>query len=249
MKKMGLLVLWLFCLIGCSSIESGTGIVIEETGTAQIAQEQATPSAVITQEKQKPMDVPVEYLAKKNAADPFSDIIFAIDSAENEPPRFGVIYANLPDDAIVKIWLRYQDQNNQMQGKMLYEPVKKGIVKYLYDLPADLPEQTMLLEASLQMDDAAHPQPNSLVVLLGSHGEHLKGTQAIQRPDGNYYIKGEWALGWPTPQIETTRVYVSATGAKYHGQGCRHYRATMKGVPTEVAIMQGYSPCAVCGGK
>lgn len=252
-KKEWLLGMGFVCalLCGCSPIDIEDGVVVESSKIANMASPSGpSPSPTTDPNALDIASIPVQFIAKKNAADPFADCIFALDPAENQAPRFGVVYANLPDDAIVKIWLRYVDANQAAQGQILYQPVKKGMVKYLFDLPSDTPAQTMTLEASLRTDDAAHPQPIEIVTLLGEHGEYMTGDHAMARELGGYYLMRTWTLEWPKPSSSSDqRVYISDTGAKYHRTSCRHYRASMQAVLLEIASMQGYGACSVCHGN
>lgn len=245
-KQFVLVFIILLCFTACSPIELDDGIKIEEKSvlSQQVATASNITSPLVTQ---KPIDIPVQYIAKKEEVNPFSDTIFALDPLENQPPRFGVIYANLPNDVIVKLWLRYYDESGNLQGIILHEPVKKGIVRYLFDLSKTLPDQVMQLEVSLRLDDPDFPQPESVTALLGQNGEYLQGTQVFEREWGGQYAAAQWELSWPEAVDDSMRVYISETGAKYHKQSCRHYRSSMLAVLPEIAKMQGYGACSVCG--
>lgn len=43
-------------------------------------------------------------------------------------------------------------------------------------------------------------------------------------------------------------VYVTETGNKYHGAGCRYLKSSKIAIDLEAAIAQGYEACKVCGG-
>ena len=250
--KCSVLCLGLLCLMfcGCSPIDIPDGVRIETASSNPVASDSAESLTQTAPELLDIESIPANFVPRKNAADPFSDITFALDPSENQAPRFGVIYANLPDDAIVKLWLRYEDASHSPQGQLLYRPVKKGIVKYLFDLPAETPSQTMILEVSLRTDDAEHVQPAEIITLFGRHGEYMMGQHAVERALGGQYLMKSWPLEWPEPSPSSAQcVYISETGAKYHGQSCRHYRASMLKVLPEIAAMRGYGACGVCDGR
>ena len=43
-------------------------------------------------------------------------------------------------------------------------------------------------------------------------------------------------------------VYVTETGNKYHGAGCRYLKSSKIAIDRDEAVSQGYDPCKVCGG-
>ncbi len=45
---------------------------------------------------------------------------------------------------------------------------------------------------------------------------------------------------------ETTVVYVTKTGEKYHSEGCRYLKKSKIEKSLEDAIDEGYEPCSVC---
>lgn len=49
-----------------------------------------------------------------------------------------------------------------------------------------------------------------------------------------------------TEATPTGTVFVTASGKKYHKQGCRHLRANAKPIALDEAGRKGYSPCSVC---
>ena len=44
----------------------------------------------------------------------------------------------------------------------------------------------------------------------------------------------------------TTTVYITNTGSKYHASGCRYLRKSCISISKDDAIKRGYSPCSVC---
>lgn len=244
----GMVFLLIFC--ACASIDIPSSVEVSAKHTAEAVDEAAIErleEAVETMPKAT--TIPFDYLNKKNKADPFSDIIFALDPIENQAPRFGVVYCDLPEGSIVKLWLRYEDEAGETQGQIQYASVQKGAVGYLFNIAPDTPAQKMRLEASLRMDDRQYPQSAELVSLLGEHGEYMKGAQVLERELGGRYIVQEWVLDWPY-ELEKTddegRVYLSASAEKYHRSSCRYYREGMRAVLPEIAKMQGYGACSIC---
>ena len=43
-----------------------------------------------------------------------------------------------------------------------------------------------------------------------------------------------------------TKVFITATGTKYHRSGCRHLKDSKRSISVDDANKQGYEPCSVC---
>jgi micrococcal nuclease len=65
---------------------------------------------------------------------------------------------------------------------------------------------------------------------------------------------GLWAVSQPEPlkatakATGTEKVYVTASGTKYHRDGCRYLSKSAIPIARDDAVSQGYQPCSVCGG-
>ena len=61
--------------------------------------------------------------------------------------------------------------------------------------------------------------------------------------------EGQAASGEASPAASDTddrTVYITATGNKYHNDGCRHLKSSKIAISLSEAIAQGYTACAVC---
>ena len=50
----------------------------------------------------------------------------------------------------------------------------------------------------------------------------------------------------PAPEITSDRVYITATGTKYHLAGCSYLRSGASEIALGDAEEQGYTPCSRC---
>lgn len=52
--------------------------------------------------------------------------------------------------------------------------------------------------------------------------------------------------GQETRPVTASSVYVTATGEKYHAQGCRYLKHSKRKMDRANAVNSGYDPCKVC---
>ena len=48
------------------------------------------------------------------------------------------------------------------------------------------------------------------------------------------------------PATIDTKVFITATGTKYHRSGCRYLKDSKRSIGVDDANKQGYEPCSVC---
>jgi hypothetical protein len=79
-----------------------------------------------------------------------------------------------------------------------------------------------------------------------------EGTWALVRLPGAVtdqplgYVSGRLLTAEPPTTQQTTMVYITRTGSKYHQEGCRHLRSSKYALTLDEALEEGYEACKVC---
>lgn len=146
-----------------------------------------------------------DHVPKKNQSEPFAERAFIFDPNQAGGLKKGVVYSPLPQGSVLKLWLRYIDENGTPRGEVQYAAVKDGCVGYAFDqyagLEAELPPQFVIFEMSMWMTDPENAQKEELSALFGENGEHFAGQNSVWMIDGQRVLMGVYTL--PLPDFET----------------------------------------------
>ena len=102
-------------------------------------------------------------------------------------------------------------------------------------------------EATVQSEAVAQLPPGTAVDVLRIEGNwalvQLPGASAAD-PLG--YVSARLLSAEAPSTEQTTLVYVTRTGTKYHKEGCRHLRSSKFAMSLGEAAEEGFEPCKVC---
>jgi micrococcal nuclease len=110
--------------------------------------------------------------------------------------------------------------------------------------------------AYVYLEDGSHV--NAQIILMGyghaytvypfKYMEAFRNYEKVARESG----LGLWASSPETkkqevqPANENVTVYITRTGAKYHGAGCSYLRRSSIPISLKDAVQRGYTPCSRC---
>ena len=100
-------------------------------------------------------------------------------------------------------------------------------------------------------NDYGHPTALVETVVAASDGQKItfdKAASQVRERAPNAAQGGSTVSPSPSSgqSADDTVVYITATGSRYHRDGCRYLSETRIPVSLEEARARGYAPCSVC---
>jgi len=157
-----------------------------------------------------------------------------IDTPETKHPSKPVEYygreADSANRSLVEgkeVWLEFDVQERDQYGRLLAYVcvddifVNAWLVENGYAQVMTIPPNVRYAERFLELQQKAREEGKGL---WGEKG------RSVGRESGS----------------DTTTVFVTKTGKKYHRKGCRYLRYSRISISLRKAVLEGYEPCKVC---